>query len=72
VQFCLKPKALDQTPLDFQVISRLFMMSQVFNSFDTSSGRPSLTFRQSQLLAVQAFRDELGPQDALLLQVAWL
>ena len=48
------------------------MMSQVFNSNDYSSGRPSLTFRQSQLLAVQAFRDELGPQDALLLQVAWL
>jgi len=48
------------------------MMANVINSIDTSSGRPSLTFRQSQLLAVQAFRDELGPQDALLLQVAWL
>jgi len=47
------------------------MMANVINSIDTSSGRPSLTFRKSQLLAVQAFRDELGSQDALLLQVAW-
>ena len=48
------------------------MMRQVFNPIDNSSDRPSITFRKSQLLAVQAFRDELGPQDALLLQVAWL
>ena len=45
---------------------RLFMMANVINFIGTPSGRPSLTFRQSQLLAVQAFRDELGPQDALL------
>jgi hypothetical protein len=47
------------------------MMANVINFIDTSSGCPSLTFRKSQLLAVQAFRDELGSQDALLLQVAW-
>jgi hypothetical protein len=48
------------------------MMANVINFFDTSIGCPSLTFRQSQLLAVQAFRDELGPQDALLMQIAWV
>ena len=40
---------------------RLFMMANVINFIDTPSGRPSLTFRKSQLLAVQAFRNELGP-----------
>jgi len=39
---------------------RLFMMANVINLIDTPSGRPSLTFRKSQLLAVQAFRDEWG------------
>jgi hypothetical protein len=45
----------------FQMISPLFMMCKVINFIDNSSDRPSITFRKSQLLAVQAFRYELGP-----------
>ncbi len=47
------------------------MMRQVFNPIANSSDRPSITFRKSQLLAVQAFRNKLGSQNALLLQVTW-
>ena len=36
------------------------MMRQLFNRIHNPSDRPSITFRKSQLLAVQAFRYELG------------
>ena len=49
-----------------------FYYHPLIHSTDTSRGHPSLTSRKSQLLAVQAFRDELGPQDALLMQIAWV
>jgi hypothetical protein len=42
------------------MISGLFMMRQLFNRIHNPSDRPSITFRKSQLLAVQAFRNELG------------
>jgi hypothetical protein len=41
-------------------------------SIKKHSGKPSTPFDPSELLAVQTLCHELGSQNALLVQIAWL
>jgi hypothetical protein len=53
-------------------LALFFFMMRQNQSIKKYSGKPSTPFAPSELLAVQALCHQLGSQNALLVQIAWL
>jgi len=65
-QLFVKPSLINLHLLAF------FFMMRCIQFIQTYSGNLSTSFNSSELLAVQALCHQLGSQNALLVQIAWL